>query len=326
MQKETLTARTTNDDHDTNRPRVSVITAFLNAGKFLAEAIDSVLAQTFEDWEYLLVDDGSTDASMAIAKGYEAQHPEKIRYLEHPGHINKGASPARNLGLEKARGEYVALLDADDVWTASKLADQIAILETYPEIGMMCGSANYWSSWSAGHDIVHPTGHKQDAIICPPEASLALYPLGTATSPCPSDMMIRTRLAKMVGGFEEHFIGQNQLYEDQAFLTKLYLAEPVYFSSKVWLKYRQHGDSCVARVNDAGKYHEVRLYFLNWLEAYLKKKSTADCRVLTALNRALRPYRRPRVDYLLKLPSKVRKRLDRFRVLVDRYTRRFPPA
>ena len=80
----------------------------------------------------MLVDDGSNDASTAIAKDYEVQHPEKIRYLEHPGHINKGMSAARNLGLKQARGEYVAFLDADDVWTASKLADQIAILDSTP--------------------------------------------------------------------------------------------------------------------------------------------------------------------------------------------------
>ena len=322
MQNRMLTA-VASDDHDTDRPRVSVITVFLNAGKFLTDAIDSVLAQTFEDWEYLLVDDGSNDTSTAIARSYETQHLGKIRYLEHPGHINKGASSSRNFGLEQARGEYVAFLDADDVWTASKLADQIAIMEKNPEIGMLCGSANYWSSWSAGHDIVYPTGHKQDAIIYPPEASLALYPLGTATSPCPSDMMIRARSARMVGGFEEHFTGHNQLYEDQTFLAKLFLEEPVYFSSKVWLKYRLHGHSCVARVNDAGKYHQVRLYFLMWFEDYLKNKSKVDRRVLTALNRALRPYRRPRVDYLLTLPSRVGKRLNRLRTFVGRVAGRF---
>ena len=281
MHKAMLMARATDDDHKTCRPRVSIITIFLNAEKFLSEAIDSVLAQTFEDWEYLLVDDGSNDASTAIAKDYEAQHPEKIRYLEHSGHINKGMSAARNLGLEQARGEYLAFLDADDVWTASKLADQIAILDTYPEIGMLCGSANYWSSWTGGHDIVLRTGHKQDAILRPPEVSLALYPLGTATAPCPSDMIVRTCLARTLGGFEEQFTA---MYEDQAFLAKLYLEAPVYFSSEVWIKYRQHTDSCVASVNDAGKYHEVRLYFLNWFEAYLKKKSKVDRRVLAALD------------------------------------------
>jgi glycosyltransferase involved in cell wall biosynthesis len=312
----------TDDDHETSCPRVSIITIFLNAEKFLPEAVDSVLAQTFEDWEYLLVDDGSNDASTAIAKRYEAQYPEKIRYLEHPGHFNRGMSAARNLGLEQARGQYVAFVDADDVWTASKLADQIAILETYPAIGMLSGSANYWSSWSGGHDVVIRTGHKRDTILYPPEASLALYPLGGTTSPCPSDILVCTRLAKMVGGFEEHFTGPNQMYEDQAFLAKIYLEAPVYFSSKVWISYRQHADSCVASVSRAGKYHEVRLYFLNWFEAYLKNKPKIDCRIFAALDRALRPYRRPRVDYLLKLPSRLSEQKGRLRSLVGRVARR----
>jgi glycosyltransferase involved in cell wall biosynthesis len=315
------TTRVTDDDHGTGRPRVTVITSFLNAEKFLTEAIDSVLAQTFDDWEYLLVDDGSGDASTAIAKGYEAQHPQKIRYFEHPGHINKGTSAGRNLGIEHARGEYLAILDADDVWKAPKLADQVAILQTHPEIGMVCGSANYWSSWSGGQDIVCRTGHKQDALIYPPEASLALYPLGTATAACPSDIMVRARLAKTIGGFEEHFNGPNLLYEDQTFFAKLYLETPVYFSSKVWLKYRQHAGSCVASVSGAGKYHEVRLYFLNWFEEYLKNKSSVDRRVLTALNRALRPYRRPRFHYLLTLPSRANKRLSRLTTLAGHLVR-----
>jgi hypothetical protein len=109
--------------------------------------------------------------------------------------------------------------------------------------------------------------------------------------------MVRRRLAMMVGGFEEHFTGQKLLYDDQGFLAKIYLVAPVYFSSKTWIKYRQHADSCVASVNNAGKYHEVRLFFLDWFEVYLKNKSKVDRRVLAALKRALRPYQRPRIDY-----------------------------
>jgi glycosyltransferase involved in cell wall biosynthesis len=303
------------DNRGMDHPRVSVITIFLNEEKFLTEAINSVLAQTLEDWEYLLVDDGSSDASTAIAKAYEAQLPEKIRYLEHAGHLNKGMSAARNLGLELARGEYVAFLDADDVWTASKLADQITILDTYSKIGMLCGSVNYWSSWSAGHDIILQTGHKQDAIVYPPEASLALYPLGTAAAPSMSDMIVRTYLARTIGGFEEQFTG---MYEDQAFLAKLYLEAPVYFSSKVWSKYRQHAGSCVASARGSGTYREIRFCFLTWFEAYLKNKPKIDCRVLAALNRALRPYRRPRIDYLLTLPSRSSQRLNRLSTLAVR--------
>jgi glycosyltransferase involved in cell wall biosynthesis len=321
MPKGRLSDNATPECRRRGHPRVSVITAFLNAEKFLAETIESVLAQTFDDWEYLLVDDGSTDASTAMAKGYAARYPEKVRHLEHPGHINRGVCASRNLGLRYAQGDYVAFIDADDVWVPSKLADQVAILDESPEVGMVCGTVIYWSSWSVGNDIVRPTGHRQNSAVYPPEASLALYPLGTGTAPCPSDIMVRTSSARALGGFEEQFTGQNQLYEDQAFLAKLYLAVPVYFSNEIWLKYRLHPNSCVATVRAMGKYHDVRRYFLDWYEAYLTNKQNPDRLVLAALHRALRPYRKPHIHHLFALPSKLRNRYHGMRNLVGRIIR-----
>src|SRR5690349_17341742 len=89
-----------------HRPRVSVICIFFEAQRYFAEAIDSVLAQDFDDFELLLVDDGSSDASSEIAKGYARLQPERVRFLEHPNHANRGMSATRNLGLRHARGEY----------------------------------------------------------------------------------------------------------------------------------------------------------------------------------------------------------------------------
>jgi len=298
-----------------NNPRVTVITIFLNAEKFLVETIESVLTQTFDDWEYLLVDDGSTDSSSEIAQKYTANHPEKFRYLEHPGHINRGMSAARNLGLRHARGDCVAFIDADDVWLVSKLADQVAFLDAHPEVTMLCGTVTYWSSWSMGTDNLVPTGHRQEVVIHPPEAALALYPLGKADAPCPSDMMIRTGSLKALGGFEEQFTA---MYEDQAFLAKLYLAAPVYFSKKIWLRYRQHAGSSVAVAHESGKYHDSRLRFLNWFEVYLATKENPDRQVLAALRRAFRPYRQPRIHFLFSLPTKIKGRLRNLRSLIGR--------
>jgi hypothetical protein len=107
---------------------------------------------------------------------------------------------------------------------------------------------------------------------------------------------MRREVVTSLGGFEEHFTGPRQLYEDQGFLAKLYLASPVYFSDRVWLNYRRHADSCMAEVTHQGRYHEVRLYFLNWLEAYLKTMPQLPNRsVFAALSRALWPYRHPRI-------------------------------
>ena len=118
---------------------MSVIAIFLDGESYLAETVESVIAQSFGNWELLLVDDGSGTAATAIAKAYAARYPQQICYLEHPGHINRGTSASRNLGIRHARGEFIALIDADDVWLPSKLADHIAVLDAHPEVGMVCG-------------------------------------------------------------------------------------------------------------------------------------------------------------------------------------------
>lgn len=280
-------------------PRISVIMIFLNGEDFLAEAIDSVLEQSFGDFEFILADDGSGPAAAAIAKGYAAAHPDRVRYIDHDGHANRGMSATRNLGLSIARGEFVAFIDADDVWVPSKLADQIAIMERHSELAMVCGAVNYWRSWNGGVDRVVPTGHRHDGPVRPPEASLQLYPLGRAAAPCPSDLLLRTAVVKRLGGFEQHFTGARMMYEDQGFLAKLYLEEPVYFASQVWLNYRQHPNSIVAEVSRDGRYDEVRRYFLEWFGAYLASKPDADPRVRAAYRRAMWRYRHPRLAPLL---------------------------
>src|SRR5215203_3938514 len=132
----------------TSKLLVSSVMIFLNAEKFIEEAIESVFAQTYDNWELLLVDDGSSDDSSQIALRYAERYPERVRYLEHPGHQNRGMSASRNLGVSQAKGEYIALLDADDVWLPRTLEQQAIILDSHPEAGMVYGSAQYWYGWT----------------------------------------------------------------------------------------------------------------------------------------------------------------------------------
>ncbi|MBA2318870.1 MAG: glycosyltransferase family 2 protein [Euzebyales bacterium] len=109
-------------------PAVSVVLIFYNDERFLPEAIESVLGQTYRDFELILADDGSTDGSTALARSYAQADPERVRYVEHPGHANHGISAARNLGIADVRGRFVAFLDSDDVWEPEKLADAAGTL------------------------------------------------------------------------------------------------------------------------------------------------------------------------------------------------------
>ena len=128
----------------TKAPLVSVIIPFLNEDQFLSETIESVLQQDYDNWELLLVDDGSTNESTTIAKNYAAAYPGKIFYLEHEGHANKGVCASRNLGVARAKGELVALLDADDVWLPTKLSNQVAIFQRNLEVGMVAEGSLHW--------------------------------------------------------------------------------------------------------------------------------------------------------------------------------------
>lgn len=272
-----------------------VISIFLDAERFIAEALDSVLSQDFGDLQIVLVDDGSAEACASLAREYARRYHPFVLYVDHDRHQNRGMSASRNLGLAHADSEFVAFIDADDVWAPGKLREQVSIMNAHPELGLVCGTVQYWSSWDGGEDHLIPTGHRQDQIVRPPEASLALYPLGTAAAPCPSDLLLRREIVSRVGGFEEHFTGPLQLYEDQAFLAKIYLEVPVYFSSRVWLKYRQHSDSCVSQVKSSGRYDEVRKYFLHWFEGYLATRTIRTPQVDVAVQGALFQYRHPHV-------------------------------
>lgn len=282
-------------------PRVSVISIFYNASAFLAEAIDSVLGQRFSGFELLLVDDGSTDGSSAMAQAYAARDPLHIRYLQHADHANRGMSATRNLGLLHARGEFVAFIDADDRWKPAKLAEQVELLDRLPEVDAVCGTVRYWSSWEGGRDRIVPTGHVRNLPVPPPQASLALYPLGGAAAPCPSDLMFRREALVDVGCFEESFTGPLQMYEDQALLAKLYLSKTIYFDDRQWLDYRVHDASCVSGVRREGRYGEVRRNFLEWFATYLAQ--TNDDRAVTvkaAVNRALRAQRYPSIREMFR--------------------------
>ena len=97
-------------------PLVSVVTAFFREEKFLDETIQSVINQSYTNWELLLVDDGSPDGSPDIARKYASRYPDKIFYLQHENRANKGVCRSRNYGISRSRGEFIAYLDADDVW------------------------------------------------------------------------------------------------------------------------------------------------------------------------------------------------------------------
>jgi glycosyltransferase involved in cell wall biosynthesis len=288
-------------------PLFSAIIIFYNAERFLREAIDSVLNQTEESWELLLVDDGSRDGGADIAREYADRIPAKIRYLQHPDHGNHGMSATRNLGVRNSRGEWIAFLDADDIWLPTKLAEQKALLLSHTEAGLLYGSFLYWFSWSSessrSRDYRPGVSVPANTLVYPPDLMLLNYPLGKGPAPSPSDLVVRRCVIDQVGGFEESFSGMYQLYEDQAFLAKAYLTTPAFVSGECWTYYRQTSTSCSAVNQAAGNHHEIRRFFLEHLERYLAKQNYGNQLVWRALKQALWPYRHPhwwRINHLCR--------------------------
>ncbi|HEY2580493.1 MAG TPA: glycosyltransferase family A protein, partial [Mucilaginibacter sp.] len=330
-------------------PLVSVIIAFLNEQLFLEEAIDSVLGQSYQNWELILVDDGSTDGSTGIASSYEGKFPGKIILCEHKWHANKGLSASRNLGIRQATGTLVAFLDADDTWLPGKLLNQVSIFLQNPEISMIAESSSYWYSWDnpvrrdfkipvgvitdkvrnwhdwdnpAKKNFKLPAGIVSNKVYNPPQLMLKLYPLGKGAAPCPSSLILKKEAIENAGKFEESFIKELSMYEDQAFLSKIYLEHEVYVSSQCNTMYRQRPESIVRTVRKSGKYDKVRKYFLQWLEAYITKKQINDKDLSALLKKAFFPYDHPTL-YLMKnkIPTDI---LNFYKKYIAKIRRRLP--
>ncbi len=277
-----------------------MITIFLDGEKFIAEAIESVIAQTYEHWELILVDDGSIDRSTSIARSYEARYPGKVRYFEHEGHVNEGMSASRNLGVRHARGELVSLLDADDVWLPQKLARHVEILSSQPEASMLYGATQYWYSWSReAQDVERDRvwsnfGVQPNTLVQPPELLFGFLRDGR-TAPCTCSTTFRRRVFDEIGGFENAFRGQ---YEDQVFYAKVCLQAPVFVTDECWELYRQHPRSSCSVAQQSGEADRAREAYLKWLEGYLRTKGVVDAELWGGLRKALRPYRYPRIHGL----------------------------
>jgi len=292
-------------------PLVSVIIAFLNVERFIAETIESVINQEYKNWELILVDDGSTDESTRIAKEYANLYAGKIFDAEHQRHINRGHSASRNYGISLSHGELIAFLDADDIWLPAKLSVQLSLMQAKPKAAMLCEACEYWHGWQdkTKQDIVIQVGTAQDKLFNPPHLAETLYPLSVGDAPSLSGILVKKSVFEKHGGFEEQFTG---LYGDQAFLQKVYLNEPIYVSSLCHHKYRQREGSIVQKTTSEGYYHAKRRFFLKWLQQYMLENNIKHEKVEQLLKNALKPYQNPFL-YLLRIyfyPSIKKKKMQ----------------
>jgi GT2 family glycosyltransferase len=269
------------------RPAVSCVLIFFNGESFIEEAICSVVGQQgIDDWELILVDDGSTDASTGIAEKWAERDPARIRYATHPGHENRGMSAARNLGISLAKGEYVAFLDCDDVWLPSALAHRMRVARSHPAADVVIGGTWRWYSWSGSsddldrdHHVCLPRELPWLTTIEPPALFGAIYGTpGTYCVPAMCGLLVRHNALISAGGMSEEFRG---LYEDQVLYTKIALTMRVVLDGRALALYRQHSSSACSTSIDNGQWSPTARSsaedrFLEWQRHYVGVTSGVD--------------------------------------------------
>ncbi len=212
--------------HNNHTPKVSVLMPVYNAERYLAEAVESVLAQTFTDFELIALDDGSTDTSLSLLNRYAAQD-DRVYVVSQP---NRGVAHTRNDLLRLARGEYVAVLDADDVAMPARLDRQIAYLDAQPEV-VCVGSC---------HQVIDDCSRLLTELQLPEDNdTIQRLALAGHGSICNSASMIRRKALIAVGGYDPSVAPA----EDLDVWLKLGEVGLLANLSDVLIKYRLHSNS-----------------------------------------------------------------------------------
>ena len=114
------------------RPLISVLVTSYNYEQYISQTLDSILKQTYKNYEVIIVDDGSTDNSISIINEYINKY-KNFHLYQHKGHVNKGLPDSVKLGIEKSKGDYIAFLESDDYWIDDALLERVKMINKYPD-------------------------------------------------------------------------------------------------------------------------------------------------------------------------------------------------
>ncbi len=231
-----------------SKPEVSVIMPVYNAAPFLREALDSIVAQTFQNWELILLNDGSTDDSLQIAQSYT---DPRIKILD--SEKNHGLIYQLNRGMKTAQGRYIARLDADDIALPGRLQRQFEYLEQHPKIGLLGGFAGVIGS----DEIMQHSTNREEIVIELLYRNAFIH----------STVMFRKSVYREVsGGFKEAYKHAEDYHMWQLFALHTGVAN----LNEVLIQYRMH-EQQVSRVHAAGLEISANKVRLEYVAAALKK-------------------------------------------------------
>ena len=190
-----------------NNPKISVLMGIYNCAETLPEAIDSILAQTYSDWELILCDDGSSDHTLSVAQQYRSRFPDKIILLRNEK--NMGLNHTLNRCLAAARGEFIARMDGDDLCDPTRFAQELAALEANPQMAVVSTPMHYFDEqgiWATG--TAKPFPQPADFLI--------------GTPFCHAPCMARREVFVAIGGYTDD--PRYLRVEDYDLWVKLYAA------------------------------------------------------------------------------------------------------
>lgn len=242
-------------------PEVSIITPVYNKAKHCSECIESVLGQSFRNWEMLLVDDGSTDGSREILKNYAAKYSNKIFILQHPHNNNQGVSESRNLATRTASGEFLAYLDADDTWMPSKLEHDVRKMRDYPEAAAVICHSLYW--WDDGSELarIDHLAPSNEGLYSPGELFQSCFMAGKTESPCPCAVTVRRSIIERMSGWDPTYT----VAEDLKYFAELFYRFPVFVSQHCLAEYRRSRDSAWSLSQRDGSEAAAQKRLRQWL-------------------------------------------------------------
>ena len=214
-------------------PKVSVVIPVFNGERFIGDAIRSVLGQTFGDFEIIVVDDGSTDQTEKIVR----QFSDRVAYHRQE---NRGAGAARNLGVMCASGEWIAFLDADDIWYPQKLAVQFEALAMNPAIAFVYSDMDTIDV----HEAILQRNFLTTQVTTQvkrrrrkKDRDLASLGFGRQPFPYPSTVLLKRELFSQSGGFSPLF--RRNYHEDFDLFARIAHVAPLHFLPQSLVQYRQ---------------------------------------------------------------------------------------
>lgn len=247
-----------------SNPTVSILLPYFNGKKFVKETIDSIINQSFGDFELLAIDDGSTSAEQSeyFEKLVESYKDPRLCYIHKH---NEGLSATRNYGIDHAKGEFIAFIDQDDIWLPEKLAKQVAVFQTEPPAQLICTDVDVFGEHSVSKRISH------------------LYGLKTG--------FVKDSFTKMLKG---NFVAASSVAFRKkevgavAYSNKRYTVAPdyelfvrmaennirFYFISEPLLRYREHEENTIKNV--------LRLYWEQYSILFERKLTTPRQKIIVA--------------------------------------------